>query len=161
MKKLKSHLKLNKQEQSGIFFLVLLIVIAFGFYFGLKWFGTIKPSNFKLDEVAQAKIDSLKAMHGLIDSVSIFPFNPNYISDYKGYTLGMSPDEINRLHNFRKLNRYVNSAEEFQGVTKVSDSLLGVISPYFKFPDWVNSRKSKIFKKSLKKNLEAHWQYVI
>lgn len=126
----------------------------YGFYLGLKWFGAAKPSNFTLNEVAQAKIDSLRAMQGQKDPVKIFPFNPNYISDYKGYTLGMSPDEIDRLHIFRKSNRYVNSSEEFQTVTKVSDSLLGAISPYFKFPDWVNARQSKTFKK-VEKNYEG------
>src|SRR5690606_10367941 len=40
----------------------------------------------------------------------------------------------------RKKDKYVNSAEEFQEITKVSDSLLGVISPFFKFPDWVKRK---------------------
>jgi hypothetical protein len=40
--------------------------------------------------------------------------------------------EIDRLLAFRKENKYVNSAKEFQNVTKVSDSLLND-GPYFKF----------------------------
>lgn len=75
----------------------------------------------------------------------IYPFNPNFITDLKGYKLGMSVEEIDRLLAFRKNNRYVNSVEEFQQVTLVSDSLLKTMSPYFKFPDWVNSKKSKPF----------------
>ena len=35
----------------------------------------------------------------------------------------------------------MNSPQEFQAITKVSDSLLNVISPYFKFPDWVKNKK--------------------
>jgi DNA uptake protein ComE-like DNA-binding protein len=54
----------------------------------------------------------------------------------------MSVVEIDRLLAFRKQNKFVNSAEEFQQVTKVSDSLLKAISPYFKFPDWVKNKKS-------------------
>ncbi|MNS40278.1 Helix-hairpin-helix motif protein [compost metagenome] len=81
-------------------------------------------------------------------SPKIYPFNPNFITDYKGYKLGMSVQEIDRLFAFRKQNKYVNSAEEFQNVTKVSDSLLKIIAPYFKFPEWVNDRKrTKGFKK--------------
>jgi DNA uptake protein ComE-like DNA-binding protein len=57
----------------------------------------------------------------------------------------MSVPEIDRLLAFRKENKYVNSAKEFQAVTKVSDSLLKVIAPNFKFPDWVNNKKE--FKK--------------
>lgn len=63
------------------------------------------------------------------------------MTDYKGYKLGMSVKEIDRLLAFRKENKYVNSAKDFQNVTKVSDSLLDEISPYFKFPDWVNNKK--------------------
>ena len=54
----------------------------------------------------------------------------------------MSIEEIDRLHSFRKKNKYVNSIEEFQELTKMSDSLLNKISPYFKFPDWVVKRES-------------------
>jgi hypothetical protein len=39
----------------------------------------------------------------------------------------MSIEEIDRLLAYRKLNKYVNSADEFQKVTLVS------IGPYFKF----------------------------
>jgi hypothetical protein len=72
----------------------------------------------------------------------MYPFNPNFITDFKGYKLGLSVAEMNRLLAFRKTNKYVNSASEFQAVTKVSDALLQEISPYFKFPDWVNKSNS-------------------
>ncbi|WP_321539208.1 helix-hairpin-helix domain-containing protein [Flavobacterium piscinae] len=55
----------------------------------------------------------------------------------------MSVKELEKLFAFRKQNKYVNSAEEFQTVTGVSDSLLNAISPYFKFPDWVNQPKKQ------------------
>ncbi len=69
--------------------------------------------------------------------------NPD-ITDYMGYTLGMTNEEIDRLHKFRESNRWVNSAKDFQKVTKVSDSVLAKISPYFKFPDWVTNPKPKL-----------------
>lgn len=40
-----------------------------------------------------------------------------------------------------KKNKFVNSAKEFQKVTNVSDSLLKVMAPFFKFPEWVANRK--------------------
>jgi DNA uptake protein ComE-like DNA-binding protein len=91
---------------------------------------------FSSDMAIQAKIDLLKQEALLKDSVKIYPFNPNFITDYKGYTLGMSIEEIDRLHTFRAKNKYVNSSKEFQKVTQVSDSLLSIISFYFKFPEW-------------------------
>jgi competence ComEA-like helix-hairpin-helix protein len=89
----------------------------------------------------QAATDSLKIEQANYKP-TIYPFNPNFITDFKGYKLGMTTAEIDRLFAFRKENKYVNSAEEFQVVTKVSDSLLNTISPYFKFPDWVKNKKS-------------------
>jgi len=70
----------------------------------------------------------------------IYPFNPSFITDYKGSILGMSNDEIDRLLKYRQEGKYINSVKEFQSVTKISDSLLAIISPYFKFPDWVNKK---------------------
>mgnify|MGYP000865963043 FL=1 len=89
------------------------------------------------------QIDSLKQVEVENRKPKIYPFNPNFITDYKGYTLGMSQDEINRLLEFRKQDQWMNSVAQFQKVTKVSDSLLNQISPYFKFPDWVTNPKPK------------------
>ena len=139
----KSHFKFNKQERSGIFFLLFfLVIVQVGYFF----YNTIeaKESNLLLkDGVTQKKIDSLKKVAVKQDSIKIFPFNPNYITDYKGYALGMSIDEIDRLHSFRANDKFVNSKEEFQKVTLVSDSLLNLISPYFEFPVWINGSDSK------------------
>lgn len=57
----------------------------------------------------------------------------------------MSLEEIDRLLDYRKLNKFVNSKKEFQQITKVSDSLLTEISPYFKFPDWILKKDKKKF----------------
>lgn len=88
----------------------------------------------------QVKIDNIKEESEKNDSLKLYPFNPNFISDFKGYTLGLSVEEIDRLHQFRDKDPYVNSKEEFQKVTGVSDSLLNLISPFFKFPEWANSQ---------------------
>lgn len=107
-----------------------------------------------LDEATQSKIDELKRQNAVKDSIKIYPFNPNYISDYKGYMLGMSVAEIDRLHQFRAKNEFVNSKEEFQEVTQVSDSLLKVISPFFRFPSWTQNRTQNPIKK---KNDSKEW----
>ncbi len=89
----------------------------------------------------QKDIDSVKSQSNNFKR-TIYPFNPNFITDFKGYQLGMSVAEIDRLLAYRKQNKYVNSVSEFQAVTKVSDSLLKAISPYFKFPVWVTNKKN-------------------
>ena len=89
---------------------------------------------------------------------------PNYISDYKGEQLGMSLVEIDRLLTFRKTNKFINSKEEFQKITKISDSLLDQISPYFKFPDWVvkrnqNKNSSNVISSAVEKSYYKKSKY--
>ena len=55
----------------------------------------------------------------------------------------MSSEEIDRLLDYRKQNKWINSKEDFKEVTKVSDSFLDQISIYFKFPEWVTNPKPK------------------
>lgn len=143
MKNIKSHFTFLKAERSGILCIIILIFIVQGIYFYTNP-ATTSESLFSTTEVAQyqQQIDSLKLL-ALNTKPKRYPFNPNFISDYKGFTLGMSTVEIDRLHAFRAENKYVNSAAEFQTVTKVSDSLLKDIKPYFKFPEWVNKKKKK------------------
>ncbi|MEN8816009.1 MAG: helix-hairpin-helix domain-containing protein [Nonlabens sp.] len=88
----------------------------------------------------QSKLDSLVAIQQRRRD-TIYPFNPNYITDYRGYKLGLSVEEIDRLHRFRESGKWVNSKKEFQQVTQVSDQWLDSISPYFKFPEWVTNPK--------------------
>jgi DNA uptake protein ComE-like DNA-binding protein len=139
---LKSFLHYSKSQQIGIILLFLIILVAQSIYF-FKDFNSV----YKVDKGQAAWL----ANQRIIDSVqlqqanykpTIYPFNPNFITDFKGYKLGMSVEEIDRLLAFRKQNKFVNSASEFQAVTKVSDSLLKAISPYFKFPDWVKNKKN-------------------
>ena len=137
----KSFFKYSSQQRSGIFLLFAIIIAIQLLYFFIDFSSFSKASAQKGKWLSfQSKIDSLK-QDKLNYVPKIYPFNPNFITDYKGYKLGMSVVEIDRLLAFRKQNKYVNSAQEFQAVTKVSDSLLNVIAPYFKFPDWVNNKK--------------------
>ncbi|MGV3460498.1 MAG: ComEA family DNA-binding protein [Flavobacterium sp.] len=133
----------SRGQRTGVIALVLVIVIiqvAYYFFESYDFSNSAEKSQDEKEWLAlQPKIDSLKALAGEKRD-TIYPFNPNFISDYKGYTLGLSLAEIKRLHDFRKAGKYVNSAEDFKNVTKVSDAQLAKISPYFKFPDWVSKK---------------------
>lgn len=138
----------TKGQQSGVFLLVLLIIgLLCVYFFVVPITIGISSDEFELDnqEIAkfQKEIDSLKLVEIENRKPKIYPFNPNFITDYKGYTLGMSNEEIDRLLQFRKQDKWINSAKQFQQVTKISDSLYNVISPYFKFPEWVTNPKPK------------------
>lgn len=144
MENFKSHFVFNRSQRNGIFVLILVIILLQIGYFFIDFSSGVHAEPVPNEEIAafQRTIDSLKMARAVKDSVKLFPFNPNYITDYKGYTLGMSVAEIDRLHSFRADNNWVNSAEEFQKVTGISDSLLGLISPYFSFPEWVQRRET-------------------
>ena len=91
----------------------------------------------------QKEIDSLRLAEIENRKPKKYPFNPNYITDYKGYVLGMTNEEIDRLLQYRKEDKWINSTADFKRVTGVSDSLLNELSPYFKFPDWVTNPKPR------------------
>lgn len=136
----------NKIQRNGIFGLILIILVLFGLMlFQQKKQQTeiAAPGNSEEEIRIRRFIDSLKNVEKTkVNTPEILPFNPNYLTDYRGYVLGMSPKEIDRLHDFRKQNNWVNSVADFQKVTGVSDSLLAVISPYFKFPEWVTEQRA-------------------
>ena len=144
MEKIKSHFVFNRSQRNGI----LLLVFFISGYLVINYYVDFSKENLldinsKEVIAIQKELDSLRTIEVESKKPKVFPFNPNFLTDFKGYTLGMSTEEIDRLLAFRKENKWINSVEDFKKVTKVSDSLLNKISPYFKFPDWVTNPKSK------------------
>ena len=150
---LKSHFWYNKRQRNGILFLIALILVLQLIYIFID-FSSDNNTNFDVSEIdtAQAQIDSLKRVKTENSKPKTFPFNPNYLTDFKAYRLGLSVQEIDKLFDYRKTGKFVNSAKEFQTVTGINDSLLQLISPYFKFPEWVNSKQKKSFTNKSKTN---------
>ena len=138
----KSFLNYSKSQRIGIllFFGIIILVQGIYFFYDFTAKETIDKEQSKWLAL-QSTVDSLK-LNNKNYKPTIYPFNPNFITDFKGYKLGMSVEEIDRLLAYRAQNKFVNSAAEFQVVTKVSDTLLKAISPYFKFPDWVKNNKN-------------------
>jgi len=148
MKFLRSHFALSKGQQNGIFVLVLLI-IGFQIFLFLDVPSEAQPGidQSRIDKFRE-KLDSLN-QNSIERKDTIYPFNPNYISDFKGYQLGMNIEEIDRLLAYRASGKWINSAEDFQKITGISDSLLLKISPSFRFPEWTQKISSvKIQSKS-------------
>ncbi len=148
MKYIKPHFWYNKRQRNGVFFLLGFIILFQGIYFFAD-FSSDDTTNVSTDEIAvfQKQLDSLKLVEIENRKPKIYPYNPSFITDYKGYRLGMSSEEIDKLHAHRANDKYINSAKHFQKVTGVSDSLLAVLSPNFKFPDWISNPKKSTYKK--------------
>ncbi|WP_414000297.1 ComEA family DNA-binding protein [Flavobacterium sp. W1B] len=140
-KKANTYFKFSKSQCAGIFSLFTIIIVLQLICFFVGFGSIVKDFPEKQNWLSlQREIDSMKESNSIPISKK-YPFNPNFITDYKGYKLGMSVQEIDRLLAYRKEGKFVNSAKEFQNVTQVSDSLLNTMAPYFKFPDWVNRVK--------------------
>lgn len=137
----------KRNQRIGIFLLLLLIVLIQIAYFVVDFSEKTSERSSQLFTNIEKQVDSLRTVALRPKKDTIYPFNPNYITDYKGYILGMSTEEIDRLLAFRKQGKFVNSTQEFQNITKISDSLLKKIAPAFKFPEWVNNKKSNDYQK--------------
>ena len=144
MKIFKSHFWYTKNQRNGIL-LLLIIIIFLQLILHFKNFDSQQMVDLSQPKITSynKQLDSLKKKSSKKKKFKIYPFNPNYISDYKGYQLGMNVDEIDRLLTHREQRLYVNSAKEFQAITKISDSLLQKISPFFKFPEWVQKKNNQ------------------
>lgn len=133
---------ITPQQAKGLFGLLFLLVFSqiIWWYFDSKVNQTVDNGfDEKQTLLIQKKIDSIQNLVKE-EKEKIQPFNPNFITDYRGSLLEMSVQEIDRLHAFRATGKYVNSIKEFQQVTKVSDQWIEKYSLYFKFPDWVTNK---------------------
>lgn len=153
MNKIRSHFIFNKQEKSGIFFLLLLIFSCQLIYYFIQSSTIFSDSgSFVIDEKTQNELEALKAQAATDNTLVQHRFNPNFIDEFKGYTLGMTTEEITSFLRYRALGKFVNTPEEFQKVSGISDGKLQEIAPYFKFPDW----QGKINKKEAVKRRTAY-----
>lgn len=92
---------------------------------------TIPVDFVVFDTTLQATIDSLKKE---ATKPTIYPFNPNYLTDYRAYFLELTPQAIDRLLAFRQNGNWIHSAQEFQHITQVDAQWMEKYAPYFKFP---------------------------
>ncbi|MGA8853780.1 MAG: helix-hairpin-helix domain-containing protein [Christiangramia sp.] len=148
MKFLKSHFALSRSQQNGIFVLVILIILVQILIYTYDNFNVDSKEEIPETEIQayQQQLDSLRKteVKNLTKKDTIYPFNPNYLTDFKGYQIGMSVEEIDRLLEYRKTGKWVNSASDFQKVSGISDSLLKKIAPFFRFPEWTQKLNTEL-----------------
>lgn len=151
MKKFKLLSLGSNSQWKGVFYL--------GAFVGIVQLGLlIFPRFIKepvADDIKDFEVDSLVYKSQLVSGkakLNVRPFNPNYLTDAKGYALGMSTLEIDRWFAYRQKGLYANSLEEFKRVTQVSNDLLKSMAPYFSFPkDPVKKSSIKLKKENLNK----------
>ncbi|AVI49909.1 competence protein ComEA [Pukyongia salina] len=139
---LRSHLTFDRGQRDGIFRLLALVLSLIALNVFVEFEAKTKlDMSAPMVEKLQAEMDSLKRVQKEKNTREIYPFNPNYLTEYKAYTLGLSVSEFDKLKAYREQGKWINSVSEFKKVTGVSDSLLKEISVYFNFPEWVTNRK--------------------
>lgn len=145
---IKTLFNFSKDQRKGILVLFFIIIALQLVYCFMDFNPTRHPSKEEQHWLSlQDKLVYSKEFNSKSEYKE-YSYNPNFISDFKAYKLGMTLPQIYRLHAFRQQGKFANSPKEFQAVTGISDSLLNAIAPNFKFPDWVNNPRSSSYPKS-------------
>ncbi len=151
-----SRFSFSRSEQGGMLLFLILIVGLLYVKYQYPWENHAHPIDISSEELIaeQKRIDSLREEALKQKTPRLYPFNPNFITDYKAYVIGLSTEEFDRLQAFREKGQWINSKADFQRVTHVSKEWMDSIAPYFKFPAWVTNSKSFRSKKqySVKKS---------
>lgn len=129
----------TKSQRLGLFSLISFILALQA----ILWYQPLWYTPEPLPKEAQIWLQdtSSESLVPTYKSYPIKPFNPNFITEYKAFRWGMSAASYQRLQAFRTQGKFVNSVQEFQEITKVPDSVLEKMAPYFKFPAWVSTYK--------------------
>lgn len=135
MKAFRFFFRFTKDQQKGIMVLFGLIIVFQIIYFILTSFDfTSEEEKSKEEKEWLAHQDEINALKGkTTHKDTIYPFNPNFITDYKGYVLGLSSSQLDKLRAYRASGKFINSVSDFKQVTGVQDTLLQKLEPYFKF----------------------------
>ena len=91
-----SFFSFNKQEQRGTLYLAIILVVLQGLVFIADRVPRQDNEVSLMDAALLIELDSMKKAVIQQRKTAIYPFNPNYLSDFKAYTLGISPEEIDR-----------------------------------------------------------------
>lgn len=132
---MKENIRYTRSQQIGILLLLGLIIVLQVVIINLdSLFPSPPQASIEIDPSLQKQYDSLKQIAIEKKKVKIYPFNPNYLSAYKAYFLGINLDALNRIEAYRKQGKYFQSKEEFKKISGISDSLFRVLVPYINIP---------------------------
>ena len=108
---------MTKPQQGVVLVLVFILIFIECF----RYFSLVSKDN-SIDLVDTLSYEKrLDFLLSLAESKStiVYPFNPNFISVSKAYTLGLSSEEYERFKSFRTRGKWINSSETFQKVTQI------------------------------------------
>jgi len=120
-------------------------VVILGFIISWYYLKNEKPSFsdhlLQVDSLAINKWDSLRKIYDSLKRPKIYPFYPDYLTDYKAYVLGIDTSALRRIKEFRQSGKRFQSKKHFKEISGISDSLYAVLEPYIRI--WQTSPVSK------------------
>ena len=150
------------KPQRGAVLILLVLLIAVQLYRLLVNAPEPSPVDLSQAQSYQTQLDSLRIKENAQTPI-VYQYNPNYLTDYRAYTLGLPPEAFDKLLRYRQTNSYVNTPKQFQEVTKLSDSLMEKLLPQLKFfkPLFKSKTKNRIvLKKDINKASASDFQEV-
>ena len=154
MKFIAPHFYISKTQRNA---LLILVVVLLGLIFLHN--NNTPEKSLPLDEKTmnrlQKSIDSLAKLNR--KAPVIYPFNPNHLTDYRAYELGLDSESIDRLMAYRAAGNRFNTLDQFQTVAGIDDRFMATLTPYLIFPErkkWAVTQKV-IYQKMGINNSEA------
>lgn len=155
MKTPPSFLNLTKTQRREIYWTLTLFLLV---YLAITFFPKGNPNTnttLVLDSITKQQLNALVATKQAVNKDTIYPFNPNYFTDFKAHQLGISMDAVYRIRAYRKSGKYINSEKTFQKLTQLSETEIEQIGPYLKWTKSILPKTQKLKKKRIKKELNA------
>ncbi len=130
----------NRAQRAALLVFILLLIPA-EIYTVYRVRRPARYPVFAPDSSAMAVLDSLRVEAARNHRPKIYPFNPNYLSGYKAYVLGIDTPGLKRIRAFRAQGKYFKNADEFRRVAGLPDSLYAVLKPYIRIPQFKKPKR--------------------
>lgn len=141
----RSRFVLNKSQRGAV---VILLFLLLGVQIYRLTFKSVHSSPLDLTNSLnlQKQLERSNASKKPKSTAS-FQYNPNFLTDYQAYLLGLPTEAYDRLKTYRQTNQFIKNPEEFQMITQLSDAQFKAIEKQLKF----STRFKKTTKKAITK----------
>ncbi|MCR5037740.1 MAG: helix-hairpin-helix domain-containing protein [Bacteroidales bacterium] len=134
MEELRRFLSFNKGERIAIIVLMAIILV-------LVLAVALKPQRVPLNEAELHNLDSLLALHQAAldeqkgkDSLVLFPFNPNTMTEEEGRRLGLTESQIRNVLNYRDKGGKFRIQSDLGRLYTISEEDYLRLEPYIDLP---------------------------
>ncbi len=135
---------MNLRQRRMVLFLIVLNVSLFIAYISFDRFtSTKKTYSVQTDSSYRKMYDSL-VKSSQARQAEIKSFNPNFLTDYRAYILGIDTVALKKIRAFREKGKYFQSKEAFKKIAGIDDSLFQKLEPYIRIPVF-RSKKKKTY----------------